>query len=95
MKVFGILGTKQTLLDKGQIILMTLFFFTGAVLKNIFLLVVFPVLVFSVTFFIRERIFGGKPEWWILVLRMIDGRGSFYCLQIKDRADGERNEKRF
>lgn len=84
MKVFGILGKKQTLLDKGQAVLMIFFFFSGAILENILFLFVCPLIVFSVTFFIREKLFSGKPEWWIFVVRMVQGGEIFYCRQFKD-----------
>ena len=89
MKVFSILGTKQTFVDKGQLFVMTLFFFSGALLKDIFLLLVFPAVIFAVTFFIREKVFSGKPEWWILVLRMLGGGEVFYTSAVKDRIGGK------
>lgn len=92
MKVFSILGTKQTFVDKGQLFAMTLFFFSGALLKDIFLLLVFPAVIFAVTFFIREKVFSGKSEWWIFVLRMFDGGKVFYCRQQRDRS-WRNNEK--
>ncbi len=85
MKVFSILGAKQAFIDKGQLALMTVFFFAGAVFKNIFLLLVFPVVIFAATFFVREKIFSGKAEWWIFVLRMMSGGRVFYCRQFRDR----------
>ena len=84
MKVFSILGTKQTLVDKGQAAMMTVFFFAGALLKSILLLVVLPAVIFAVTFFIREKVFSGKSEWWILALRMFDGGKIYYCRQERD-----------
>ena len=54
-------------------------------MKNILLLVVLPAMIFATTFFVRERMFSGKPEWWIFVLRMFDGGKVFYCRQYKDR----------
>ena len=92
MKVFSILGTKQTFVDKGQVAIMTLFFFSGALLKDIFLLLVFPAVIFAVTFFIREKVFSGKSEWWIFVLRMFDGGKVFYCRQKRDFV-GVKHEK--
>ena len=85
MKVYGILGTKQAFVDKGQVFLMTLFFFAGAVLKSILLLVVLPAVIFAVTFFVREKIFSGKAEWWIFVMRMFGSGKVFYCRQQRDR----------
>lgn len=90
MKVYGILGTKQALVDKGQALLMMFFFFTGALLKNIFFLLVFPLAVFAATFIVREKVFSGKPEWWILVLRMLGGGEVFYTSALKDRIGGKR-----
>ena len=87
MKVFSVLGTKQTFVDKGQLFAMTLFFFFGALLKDIFLLLVFPAMIFAVTFFIREKVFSGKSEWWIFVIRMFDGGKVFYCRQERDRIE--------
>lgn len=87
MKVFSILGTKQTFVDKGQLFAMALFFFFGALLKDIFLLLVFPAVIFAVTFFIREKVFSGKSEWWIFVIRMFDGGKVFYCRQDRDRIE--------
>ena len=84
MKVFSILGAKQAFVDKGQLALMTLFFFAGAVLKSILLLLVLPAVIFAATFFAREKIFSGKAEWWIFVLRMLGGGKVFYCRQFKD-----------
>ena len=49
MKVFGILGTKQNFVDKGQAALMTVFFFAGAVFKSILLLLVLPAVIFVAT----------------------------------------------
>ena len=92
MKVFSILGNKQTFVDKGQLFAMTLFFFSGALLKDIFLLLVFPAVIFAVTFFIREKVFSGKSEWWIFVLRMFEGGKVFYCRQERD-FPGVKNEK--
>ena len=92
MKVFSILGTKQTFVDKGQLFAMTLFFFSGALLKDIFLLLVFPAVIFAVTFFIREKVFSGSSEWWVFVLRMFDGGKVFYCRQERD-FPGVENEK--
>ena len=94
MKVFGILGTKQTFVDKGQVFVMMLFFFFGAVLKDICLLLIFPGVIFAVTFFIRERVFSGSPDWWIFVLRMFYGGKVFYCRQRRDFI-GVKNEKHF
>jgi hypothetical protein len=85
MKVFSILGTKQAFVDKGQLALMTVFFFAGAVFESIFLLLVLPAVIFAVTFFVREKIFSGKAEWWIFVLRMFGGGRVFYCRQFRDR----------
>ena len=86
MKVFSVLGTKQTFIDRGQAFVMMLFFFFGAVLKDIFLLLVFPAVIFAVTFLIREKVFSGKAEWWIFVLRMFGGGKVFYCRQYRDNA---------
>ena len=85
MKVFSILGTKQRFVDKGQALLMTVFFFAGAVLKSILLFVVLPALIFAATFFVREKFFSGSSDWWIFVIRMFDGGKVFYCRQYKDR----------
>ena len=85
MKVYGILGTKQTVVDKGQAVLMTFFFFTGALLKNVFFLLVFPLVIFAATFMVREKMFSGKSEWWLLVLRMLGGGRVFYSSACKDR----------
>ena len=85
MKVFSILGAKQAFVDKGQLALMTVFFFAGAVFESIFLLLVLPAVIFAVTFFVREKIFLGKAEWWIFVLRMFGGGKIFYCRQFRDR----------
>lgn len=85
MKVFSVLGAKQTFIDKGQAALMTLFFFSGALLEDIFLLLVLPAVVFAVTFIIREKAFSGKPEWWLFILRMFGGGEVFYCRQYRDR----------
>lgn len=93
MKVYGILGTKQAVLDKGQAFLISVFFFAGAVFKNIFLLFVFPLVIFAATFIIREKIFSGKPEWWLLVLRMSGGGRVFYCSSPKDGIAELKNEK--
>ena len=87
MKVFSVLGTKQTFVDKGQVAIMTLFFFFGALFKDIFLLLVIPAVIFAVTFFIREKVFSGKSEWWIFVIRMFDGGKVFYCRQERDRIE--------
>ena len=85
MKVYGILGTKQTVVDKGQAVLTTFFFFTGAVLKNVFFLLIFPLVLFAVTFAVREKIFAGKSEWWLLILRMLGGGKVFYTSALKDK----------
>ena len=92
MKVFSVLGTKQTFVDKGQAAVMTLSFFSGAVLKDIFLLLVIPAVVFTVTFLIREKIFSGSPDWWIFVLRMSGGGKIRYCRQQRDLI-GVKNEE--
>lgn len=88
MKVYRILGSKKILADKGQIALMTFFFFVGAVSKSIVLLVICPAVIFAAAFFVREKAFSGKPEWWIFVLRMFGGGREFYCRQFRDRVDG-------
>ena len=85
MKVYGILGAKQAFVDRGQAVLMTVFFFTGAVFKNIVLLVLLPAVIFAATFIIREKVFSGKADWWIFVLRMFSGGRVFYCRQFRDR----------
>ena len=93
MKVYGILGTKQALLDKGQVFLISAFFFAGAVFKNNFLLFVCPLVIFAATFIVREKIFSGKPEWWLLVLRMAGGGRVFYTSALKDEIAELKNEK--
>lgn len=90
MKVFSILGAKQAFADKGQLALMTVFFFAGAVFKSIALLIVFPAVIFAATFFVREKIFSGKAEWWIFVLRMFGGGKVFYCRQFRDRISAKK-----
>lgn len=85
MKVYGILGAKQTVVDRGQAFLMTFFFFTGAVLKNVFFLLIFPLVIFAMTFAVREKMFSGKSEWWLLVLRMAGGGRVFYTSALKDK----------
>ncbi len=84
MKIYKTLGSKQTLLDKGQAILMAVFFFIGAIYENLFFLLFAPVIVFAVTFIIKEKYFSGKPEWGIYVLRMLKGSRIYYSRQIKD-----------
>ena len=95
MKVYRILGTKQALADKGQAFLILVFFFAGAVFKNIFLLFVFPLAVFAATFIVREKFFSGKPDWWLLVLRMLGGGRVFYTSAFKDRIPENGSEKYF
>ena len=90
MKVFGILGTKQTFVDKGQAVLMTVFFFAGALLKSILLLLVLPAVIFAATFFVREKFFSGSSEWWIFIFRMFSGGKVFYCRQYKDTAGAKK-----
>jgi hypothetical protein len=57
MKIYKTLGSKQTLLDKGQAVLMAVFFFIGAIYENLFFLLFAPTIVFAVTFIIKEKIF--------------------------------------
>ncbi|HNZ53731.1 MAG TPA: hypothetical protein PLD55_08325 [bacterium] len=84
MKIYKTLGSKQTLLDKGQASLMAVFFFIGAIYENLFFLLFAPTIVFAVTFIIKEKYFSGKPEWGIYVLRMLKGSRIYYSRQIKD-----------
>lgn len=90
MKVYKTLGSKQTLLDKGQAILMALFFFIGAIYENLYFLLICPAIVFGVTFIVKEKFFSGKPEWGVYVLRMISGEKIFYARQIKDKIEIKR-----
>jgi hypothetical protein len=90
MKVYKTLGSKQTLLDRSQAILMSVFFFIGAIFENIYFLLICPAIIFSVTFIIRERYFGGKPEWGVYAVRMIRGEKIYYARQLKDRLDIEK-----
>lgn len=84
MKIYKTLGSKQTLLDKGQASLMAVFFFIGAIYENLFFLLFAPTIVFAVTFIIKEKYFSGKPEWGIYVLRMLKAGRIYYSRQIKD-----------
>jgi len=90
MRVYKTLGSKQTLLDKGQAVIMAAFFFIGAIYENLYFLLICPVIVFAVTFIIKEKYFSGKPEWGIYVLRMISGKKIFYSRHIKDRVEIKR-----
>lgn len=90
MRVYKTLGSKQQLFDKGQAVLTASFFFAGAVFENIYFLLICPVIVFAVTFIIKEKYFSGKPEWWIYVLRMIASEKVFYTRHIKDRIEIKR-----
>jgi len=87
MKVYKTLGSKQTLIDRSQAVLMSVFFFTGAIFENLYFLLICPAIIFSVTFIVRERYFGGKPEWGIYAMRMISGTKIYYTRQIKDRIE--------
>lgn len=90
MRVYKTLGSKQSLLDKGQITLMAVFFFIGAINENIYFLLICPAIVFSLTFIIKEKYFSGKPEWGVYVIRMISGKKIYYTRQIKDRVEIKR-----
>lgn len=85
MKVYRILGRKQCLVDKSQAILTGLFFLPGAIIEDLFLLVICPVSIFAATFFIREKYFSGKPEWAEFTLRMMAGKRIYYTRYIKDK----------
>jgi len=85
MNVYRILGRKQCFVDRSQAILTLFFFLPGAIIENLFFLVVCPVSIFATTFFIREKYFGGKPEWAQLTIRMITGKRIYYTRQIKDK----------
>lgn len=87
MRVYRVLGSKQSFLDRGQAVLMSIFFFAGAVFENIFFLFICPVVIFAVTFIIREKYFGGKPEWWIYSVRMLRGENIYYSRHLKDRME--------
>jgi hypothetical protein len=82
--VYKTLGSKQTLLDKGQAVLMAVFFFIGAIYENLYFLLICPVIVFAVTFIIKEKYFSGKPEWWIYCIRMLKGDKIHYSRHTKD-----------
>jgi len=82
--VYKTLGSKQTLLDKGQASLMAVFFFIGAIYENLYFLLICPVIVFAVTFIIKEKYFSGKPEWWIYCIRMIKAGKIYYSRHTKD-----------
>ncbi len=84
MRVYKTLGSKQTLLDKGQASLMAVFFFIGAIYENLYFLLICPVIVFAVTFIIKEKYFSGKPEWWIYCIRMIKAGKIYYSRHTKD-----------
>ena len=84
MKIYKTLGSKQTLLDKGQASLMAVFFFIGAIYENLFFLLFAPTIVFAITFIIKEKYFSGKPEWGIYVLRMLKGSRIYYTRHTKD-----------
>lgn len=84
MRVYKTLGSKQSLLDKGQAIIMAGFFFIGAIYENLYFLLIAPAIVFAVTFIVKEKYFSGKPEWSIYVVRMIRGGKTYYTRQIKD-----------
>ncbi|MGI6394344.1 MAG: hypothetical protein ACOX2F_06400 [bacterium] len=90
MKVYKTLGSKQTLLDKGQAIIMAAFFFVGAIYENLYFLLICPAIVFGVTFIVKEKFFSGKPEWGIYVLRIISGKKIYYTRHIKDRIEIKR-----
>jgi hypothetical protein len=90
MKVYKTLGSKMTLLDKGQAILMAIFFFIGAIYENLFFLLFAPAIVFAVTFIIKEKYFSGKPEWGIYALRMLKGSKIYYTRHIKDKVEIKR-----
>jgi hypothetical protein len=90
MKTYKTLGSKQSLLDRGQAILMSVFFFIGAIYENLYFLLICPAIVFSVTFIIKEKYFSGKPEWGVYVLRMISGKKVYYTRHIKDKVEIKR-----
>lgn len=84
MRVYRILGSKQSFLDRGQAVLMSIFFFAGAIFENIFFLFICPAVIFAVTFIIREKYFSGKPEWWIYSMRMLRNGKVYYSRHLKD-----------
>ena len=84
MRVYKTLGSKQTLLDKGQAGLMAVFFFIGAIYESLYFLLICPVIVFAVTFIVKEKYFSGKPEWWMYCICMIKGGKIYYSRQTKD-----------
>ena len=85
MRIYQILGKKTSLLDKSQAILMGLFLLPGAIIESLFFLLICPTTIFVATFIIKERFFGGKPEWAIFSIRMISGKKTYYTRQIKDK----------
>lgn len=87
MRVYKTLGSKQSLFDRSQAILMSVFFFIGAIYENLYFLLICPVVVFAITFIIKEKYFSGKPEWGIYVARIISGTKIYYTRQIKDRIE--------
>ena len=84
MRVYKTLGSKQTMLDRSQAVLMSMFFFIGAIYENLYFLLICPAIVFSITFIIREKYFGGKPEWGIYAMRMIKNEEIYYARHLKD-----------
>ena len=92
MKVYRILGSKQSLLDRGQASVMAIFFFMGAITESMFFLLIAPAIVFAVTFIIKEKYFSGKPEWSIYVVRMLRARKIHYSRHIKDKMEIKRGK---
>ena len=90
MRVYKTLGSKQSLLDRGQATLMAIFFFIGAIYENLYFLLICPAIVFSVTFIVKEKYFSGKPEWGTYCIRMIKGDKIHYSRHIKDRVEIKR-----
>lgn len=84
MKVFKILGSRQPVIDLTQAVLVGISSMIGLFAENVFFLVIAPALFFVITFIIKLKYFGGKPEWGIYTLRMINQKRIYYGKQNKD-----------
>jgi len=90
MKVYKILGTRQPVIDLTQAVLIGISAMIGVWSENIFFLVIAPALFFVITFLIKLKYFGGKPEWGIYTWRMINSKRVYYGKQLKDRIEVKR-----
>ena len=75
------------MIDQTQAVLVGVSSMIGVWSENVFFLVIAPALFFAITFIIKLKYFGGKPEWGVCAWRMINSKRIYYSKQHKDRIE--------